>query len=354
MDLVRTTFQLLALGALIASSFWIVRPFLMATVWAGMIAVATWPLLLRVQAWLGGRRSAAVAALILVLLSMLVVPFYVGVTTIVDNAGRLVEWSKSLASFAVPEPPTWVESVPVVGPRLAGYWQAVAAHPEEVAARVAPFARAVVLWFVDQVGGAGLLLVQLLLTIVIVAILYTNGETVVRGADRFARRLAGAQGENAVHLAARAIRAVALGVVVTAIVQSGLAGIGLAIVGMPFVTILVALIFLLAIAQIGPVPVLVPSVIWVYRTSGPVWGTGFLVWAVFCSALDNFLRPVLIRRGADLPLLLIFAGVIGGLISLGIIGLFVGPVVLAVAYTLLVDWMADGERPEVPSSRPVA
>ena len=149
-----------------------------------------------------------------------------------------------------------------------------------------------------------------------------------------------------VQLAAQAVRAVALGVVVTAVVQSGLAGIGLAIAGVPFVTILTALMFILGIAQVGAAPVLIGAVIWVYAHSGTAWGTAFLIWAIFCSTLDNFLRPVLIRHGADLPLLLIFAGVIGGLIAFGIIGLFIGPVVLAVAYTLLVDWVAQEQAIE--------
>ncbi len=199
-----------------------------------------------------------------------------------------------------------------------------------------------------QVGSIGLLLVQFLLTVVIAAILYANGEAVARGADLFARRLAGPQGENAVHLAGQAIRGVALGVVVTAILQSTAAGIGLAVVGVPFAAILTAVIFMLCIAQIGPGLVLIPAVIWVYSTRGAVWGTGFLVWAIFCSTFDNFLRPMLIKQGADLPLLLIFAGVIGGLIAFGVIGLFIGPVVLAVAYTLLVDWVSQDSPAEEP------
>ena len=100
---------------------------------------------------------------------------------------------------------------------------------------------------------------------------------------------------------------------------------------------------MLCIAQVGPVLGLIPAVIWVYSRSGAVWGTGFLVWAIFCSIIDNVMRPLLIKRGADLPLLLIFTGVIGGLIAFGVIGLFIGPVVLAVAYTLLVAWVSESE-----------
>src|SRR5213594_2663736 len=343
-DLTRTIFQLLALGALIVSSFYIVRPFLVATTWGTAIAVATWPLLLRVQAHLGGRRSSAVAVMTIALLLVLLVPFYFGVTAIVENARQIADWSKSLGTVVLPQPPAWLAGVPAIGSRLAERWQHLAAtSPEEVSARLSPFARGIVLWFVSQVGSLGLLLVQFLLTVIVVAILYSNGETVAQAADRFARRLAGTQGENAVHLAARAIRAVALGVIVTAVLQTMLAGIALALAGVPFATILTALIFMLAVAQVGPGPVLLPATIWIYARSGAVWGTGFLAWSIFCGTFDNFLRPLLIRRGADLPLLLIFAGVIGGLVSFGVIGLFIGPVVLAVAYTLLVDWVTEGE-----------
>ena len=342
-DLARTTLQLLALGVLIASSFWILRPFLLALTWATMIVVATWPLLLHAQAWLGGRRSLAVALMTIALLLILVVPLYLGIDTIVENADRIADWSKSLATLTIPQPPAWVEALPLVGAKLAARWQQLAAAgPEELAARISPYARGFALWFVGEVGSIGLLLVQFLLTVIIAAILYANGESAARGADHFARRLAGPQGENAVHLAGQAIRGVALGVVVTAVAQSTAVGVGLVIVSVPFAAILTAVIFMLCIAQVGPGLVLIPAVVWVYSTHGALWGTGFLLWAIFCSTFDNFLRPVLIKRGADLPLLLIFAGVIGGLIAFGVIGLFIGPVVLAVAYTLLVNWVFQG------------
>ena len=342
-DIARTTLQLLALAVLIASSFWIVRPFLLAVSWGTMIAVATWPLLLHAQAWLGGRRSLAVALMTIALLLILVVPLYLGIQTIVENRDRIVDWSKSLTTLTVPPPPAWVEAVPVVGAKLAGFWQELAAAgPGGVAARIAPYAQTLVLWFAGQVGSIGLLFVQFLLTVIIAAILYANGEVAARGAGHFARRIAGPQGENAVHLAGQAIRGVALGVIVTAILQSAAAGIGLVLVSVPLAAILTAVIFMLCIAQLGPMLVLIPAAIWVYSTRGAVWGTGFLVWAIVCGTFDNLLRPMLIKRGADLPLLLIFAGVIGGLIAFGVIGLFIGPVVLAVAYTLLVDWVSQG------------
>jgi len=282
-----------------------------------------------------------------VLLLVLVVPLYFGIAAIVANAQHAVEWSRSLTTITVPQPPSWIEALPLIGGRLAERWRELAAaSPEDLATRLAPYVSTVLVWFVGQVGGVGLLVVQFLLTVIIATILYANGEVAVRGVDRFARRLAGPQGENAVHLAAQAIRGVALGVCVTAILQATFTGLGLVVARVPFATILTAVTFMLCIAQLGPGLVLIPAVVWVYSRYGGVPGTIFLIWAAFCATFDNFLRPVLIKRGADLPLLLIFSGVIGGLIAFGIIGLFIGPVVLAVAYTLLVDWVAAGDAPD--------
>ena len=168
------------------------------------------------------------------------------------------------------------------------------------------------------------------------------GRALRSGLVLFGRRLAGDRGETSMRLAGRAIRGVALGVVVTALVQSVLGGIGLAIAGVPFAALLTAVMFLLCIAQIGPLLVLAPAVIWLYWSGDSLWGTVLLVVSVVVVTLDNVLRPILISKGADLPLLLVFAGVIGGLISFGLIGIFVGPVVLAVTYTLLESWVREG------------
>jgi predicted PurR-regulated permease PerM len=159
---------------------------------------------------------------------------------------------------------------------------------------------------------------------------------------RFGQRLAGERGEDAVVLAGQAIRGVALGVVVTALVQSLLGGIGLAVAGVPFAPVLTALMFMLCIAQLGPLLVLLPAVAWMYWSGDNAWATFLLIWTLIVGSLDNFLRPFLIKKGADLPLLLILAGVIGGLIAFGLVGIFIGPVVLAVGYTLLDAWVAGG------------
>lgn len=345
-DLTRITLAVLVIGLLIVACLWILQPFLAATVWATMIVVATWPMMLGVQARLGGRRWAAVTVMTLAMLLVLVVPLVLAVVTIVDHADQIVAWSKTIAAAGIPAPPGWVEQVPFVGEKIAREWRQLAAiSSEDLVARATPYARESVRWFAAKAGGFGLMLLQFLLIVVVTAILYSTGEAAARGVRRFARRLADDRGESSVVLAGQAIRAVALGVVVTAVAQSTAAGIGLAVAGIPYAAVLTAIIFILCIAQLGPILVLAPAVGWLYWTGDPVWGTALLVWSVFVGLMDNFLRPFLIKRGADLPLLLIFVGVIGGLVSLGVIGLFVGPVILAVTYRLLESWIADIDKP---------
>jgi predicted PurR-regulated permease PerM len=276
--------------------------------------------------------------------AVVVAPIAIAVSTVVGRAGDIAAWVRALEG--VPSPPAWVSGIPVVGRRVAEEWTTLAATPpEELAARGAPYLRDALRWLIGHAGGLGVLLLHLLLTVALSAILYARGDAAARWVLRFARRLAGPQGEQVAVLSAQAIRAVALGIVVTALVQSAVGGIGLAVTGVPHAGLLAAVMFLLGVAQIGAAPVLAGAVGWLYWTGDAVWGTVMLVWGVATASLDNILRPLLIRRGADLPLLLIFAGVLGGLLAFGVIGLFVGPVVLAVTYTLLRAWIDGGPPP---------
>ena len=185
---------------------------------------------------------------------------------------------------------------------------------------------------------------QFLLTTGIAAVMYANGERAADAVLLFGRRLAGERGETLIRLAGQAIRSVAMGVVVTALAQSAIGGIGLAIAGVPFVAPLTALMFLLCLIQLGPALVMLPSVVWMYYSGQTVLATILLVFSLVAMTIDQFIRPILIRRGASLPLLLILGGVIGGLIAFGILGIFIGPVVLAVAYTLLNAWMDEARE----------
>lgn len=341
-DLTRTTLAIFCIVGLIALSLWVLRPFLAATVWATMIVVATWPLFIALEKKLGNRRLPAVLGMTLAMLFLLVAPFWLAIDTLSEHADQLAAMGKNLADTGLPAAPEWLGSVPLIGDKAVLSWtQLVDAGPEGMIARLTPYAAATGKWVLVQAGGLGGMFVQFFLVLVIAAILFANGESSGRMMRRFGRRLAGERGENSIILAGQAIRGVALGVGVTAIVQTLLGGMGLAMVGVPFASLLSAVMLMLCIAQIGPMPVLLPAVAWMYWSGDNGWATFLLVWSLVVGSLDNFLRPALIKRGADLPLLLIFAGVIGGMLSFGLIGIFVGPVVLAVTYTLMQAWVAD-------------
>ncbi len=341
-DLTRTTLAIFCIVGLIGLSLWVLRPFLAATVWATMIVVATWPLFIALEKKLGKRRMPAVLGMSLAMLLLLVAPFWLAIDTISDHAGQLTAIGKSLAEKGLPAAPEWLAGLPVVGEKLAASWAvAVDAGSQGLLGRITPYAAEAGKWALTQVGGLGGMLIQFMLVLVISAILYSSGESAANLVRRFGCRLAGERGENSIILAGQAIRGVALGVGVTAIVQTVLGGIGLAIVGVPFASLLSAVMLMLCIAQIGPMLVLLPAVAWMYWTGDNGWATFLLVWSLIVGTLDNFLRPALIKRGADLPLLLIFSGVIGGMLAFGLIGLFVGPLVLAVTYTLMQAWIAD-------------
>jgi predicted PurR-regulated permease PerM len=303
------------------------------------------------------------------MLFAVVVPLAIAVTAIVTNLDQIAEGARYAVELATSAPPPWVRNLPLIGPRVADEWARIAAsRPETITAEASPYLRGILLWGIGQVGGLGALFVQFFLTVVVSAVLYARGEVAAAGVLAFMRRLVGDDGERVVFLSAQAIRAVALGVVVTAVVQAMVGGLGLAISGVPYAPLLTAVMLLMGIAQIGPTPLLVGAVVWLFWKGDMTWGTVMLVWTLFTTTLDNFLRPFLIKRGANLPLLLIFGGVIGGLLAFGVIGLFIGPVMFAVTYTLLVAWVnqpqgamqttaplaADTKNPPPPENIPAA
>jgi predicted PurR-regulated permease PerM len=343
-DVTHTTLSVLFIALLTAGTFWILRPFVTSILWAGIISVAAWPLVLRLESALGRRRGLAVAIITTTFLLLVFVPVTLALGAIVNNARNISGQIRLIQSIALPAMPAWLEHVPIVGTRLTSEWREFAAlGPEQRAAALAPYLQTSLRWFAAQAGGVGAMLLQFLLTTIIAAILLTNGETVRGGILSFASRLAGRQGAEVATLAARAVRSVVLGIVGTALIQTAIGGTGLLIAGVPGTALIAAVMLFLCLAQLGPVLVLAPVVIWLYWSANTGSATVLLVLTIIAGTIDNVIRPVLIRRGANLPLVLVFAGVIGGLIAFGMIGVFIGPVVLAVTYTLLKAWVGSAE-----------
>ena len=340
-DITHVTLSVLFLALLVLATFWVLRPFLTSILWAVIVCIATWPVLLRLEATLGGRRWLAVAIVTAAILLIVFVPVILAFITIANNAQGITAEIKSFASMALPASPPWLGRVPFGGERIAAEWNRfVALDAQQRSAVLTPYAQAALQWFALTAGSIGTVLLQFLLATIISAIGLAHGERLRDAILRFAMRLGGRQGKDAALLAAQTIRGVVLGVGLTALVQAAVGGAGLFITGVPAPALLTAVMLFLCLAQLGPLLVLGPAVVWLFWSGATVSGTLLLVIALVAGTLDSVLRPVLIRRGANLPLLLIFAGVLGGLMAFRMIGLFIGPVILTVAYTLLASWVS--------------
>ncbi|MFT3735456.1 MAG: AI-2E family transporter YdiK [Rhodocyclaceae bacterium] len=339
-ELTRILIAIGLLGLLLVGCFWVLRPFLPGLLWGSMIVVASWPLMLRLQTLLGGRRMLAVAGMTTGLVLCVVLPLLMSVMTLINNAGELVDWVSTLREGGLSTPPDWLRGLPFVGETLSREWSNWLAGGK-LNASIGAHGKELTTWFIAQAGSVGAVLMHFAITVVIAALLYARGEEAARFVRNLAMHLADTRGVALIDLAGKSVRAVALGIVVTAVVQTMVGGLGLLIAGVPLAGPLISLMLILCIAQLGPTLILGPAVVWLFWNDMIWQGVVLSVLGVIAISLDNVLRPVLIQRGANLPLLLILIGVIGGLLGFGLVGLFIGPVILALGYTLVMAWTND-------------
>jgi predicted PurR-regulated permease PerM len=347
-ELLSAALRLSAIGLLLAGVLVVLRPFLPAILWAVIIVVATWPLLLALERRLHGRRALAVTIMSTGLFTVVVAPISLLMATLVTRLPQLRELVLGWLTGPLPAPPAWIADLPY-GDHLVAEWQsALARNADDWARWFAPWAGRAGLWLSTHLGTLGSITLEFLLTLLLVVVLYSHGSPLAMQALRIARRVGGPRGEESALLAASAVRAIAAGVVLTALAEALLCGLGLWLVGTPGVPLLTAAIFMLCVIQVGPMPVLVPVILWLVATGHGVLAMLLATWAVAMSVGEGVARPLLIRRGAQLPFLLILAGVFGGLLAFGIAGLFVGPILLAVLLRLLERWVADADAPAEP------
>jgi predicted PurR-regulated permease PerM len=340
-QLISNAIVLACVAALLIGVLEVLRPFLSAIVWASIIVVATWPIMLRVQRLFGGHRGVAVAGMSSGLFIAVVAPVAYLLGTLVTRLPELRDLGGRLLAGPWPAPPEWLERLPY-GAQLSTQWQQAAAQtPDYWAALVKPYLGDLGVWLSQHVGTLGSTTVDFLLTLVLVVVFYLHGEALAKWTQRLARRVGGARGVESAVLAGQAMRAIATGVVVTALAESILSGFGLWLVGISSAGVLTSVIFMLCVMQIGPMPVLVPGALWLLFQHQVGWGIALAVWAVMMSVGEGIMRPWLIQRGAKLPFMLVLVGVIGGLLAFGLAGIFLGPMILAVVQRLLERWMAD-------------
>lgn len=328
------------LGAMVFATFRIIQPFIMPVAWGIIIAVAVEPLVGKIAKMLGGRRKSASILFSLVVIAALVIPSVMLVSSSIDTV-QSVATSLENDTLKVPPPPAGVEEWPVIGPSLYKSWSLASTNLEAALHKFAPQLKAAGGALLGKVGGGVKAVFMFIISVAIAGALLATAEKGTTVMSRIVSRFAGDKGPEINTLATATIRGVMQGVIGVAVIQAVLSAIGMLIVGVPAAGLWAALVLILAIIQLPPIIVLGPLAAWVFTFADTMPAVLFLIWALLVSGCDGFLKPILMGRGVDAPMLVILIGALGGMMLSGIIGLFVGAVVVAITYTLFMAWVAE-------------
>jgi len=331
------------LGLLIAGTVLVLRPFIISLILAAVLAYASWPVYEWLLALLHERTGRAATLMTLLLLLTLVAPFAIMAVSLVDNAAELLRLLREALNRPLPEPPGWLESVPLAGTYLKGKWLALM-QAEEGAVLLQLKQHLLQLplrdWAITAGGALGRGVVLITFSVLICFFFYRDGPAITARVQAVMEHLAGNRARELIEVTTGTVSRVVNGILGTALAQSVLALIGFWIAGVPGAMLLGLLTFFLSIIPMGPPLVWLPAAVWLYFQGQTVWAIFLAVYGmVVISSIDNIVKPYLISRGGTLPLLLVFMGVLGGLMTFGFIGVFLGPVILAIGYVLLAEWM---------------
>jgi predicted PurR-regulated permease PerM len=320
--------------------FLIVEPFIIPILWGMIIAIACAPMYRWMQQRLGGRSKLAATIFTLLALALLITPTVMLVDTVAETTQTLSA-DLQRGSLTVPPPPASVREWPVIGEQLSAFWNGASENLGATLTSIAPHLKEAAGWLLSTAAGAGIGVLQFVVSIIIAGVLLANTEGVGGFLKALATRLMGDRGEGYAIMASQTVRSVAQGVLGVAVIQSLLAGVGLLAAGVPGAGLWALLILLLAIVQLPPLLVLAPILLYVFSPASPTVAVIFMVWSILVSMSDAFLKPLLLGRGVEVPMLIILIGAIGGMMHSGIIGLFVGAVVLALGYELFRAWLKE-------------
>lgn len=333
-----TAIQLGVLAVLLYWCFRIIEPFVLLVAWGAIVAIALYPIFQKLQVRLGGRTKLAAALLSILLVAILLVPAIVLTDSLLSGAHALADADgQGGLNFMVP--PESVADWPLIGERVYDLWQRAAEDPPRVLAEFAPQFQAMGAWLLETVAGTGLGILQFIISFIIAGVLLANAHKGAQSAEAFASRLAGDRGPEFAALSSLTIRNVALGIVGVSILQTVLLSIGFVAIGLPAAGLLALVALVLCIIQIGPGLITIPVIIYVFSTVDTLPAVLFTIWTIVMTLVDGVLKPVVFSRGSMVPTLVIFLGAIGGMIAHGIIGLFVGAVVLSLGYELYAAWL---------------
>ena len=337
---VELTIRLGVLALLVYWAFVLVQPFITIAVWSAVVTVALYPVYEKLAAVLGGRRRVAAAVLTIFNLLLVLGPATWLALGLIDSL-RTVSEQLDLSTLMLPPPPETIRTWPLVGEPIFQFWQLASTNLSAAFAKIAPQLRPVGGSLLRIAAEAGGNVIKFIIAIVIAGFLFSPAPALMESIRAFSRRIASTRGEELLSLAGSTIRVVSRGVIGVSVLQALLAGIGFVAAGIPGANILTSAVLVLGIIQIGPSIVVLPLIIWSWLTMDTTTALLFTLYMIPVNLLDNVLRPFVFGRGLDVPVLVILIGVIGGTISQGITGLFLGPIVLAVIWILLIAWIKE-------------
>ena len=331
---------------LAAVCFLILRPFIPIIAWGIIIAIAAYPAFRKLQSVLGNRGGLAAAVITIFLLSIVIVPAALFGRSLVSTVQELTAKFKR-GTPILPPPPASVGTWPIVGPSLAGLWGTASSDMSDLVRQFAPQLKAAIPGVVSASAGLSLTVLQFLLSVLLAGGLLANAQSAYDLTCSLTNRLFGQRGPEFQELMGRTIRSVTSGILGVALIQTALAALGFLLLGLPGASLWITIFLFAAILQAGGL-VLIPAVIYVFSVASTPRAVVFLIWCVIVGALDNVLKPILLGRGVAVPTIVIFVGAFGGFIAMGIVGLFIGAVVLSVAYKLFLVWL-KGAAAELPA-----
>lgn len=330
---------IVALSFLAIGCFLVLRPFASSIMWAVILTFSTWPVYVRLERALGGRNSLAALVMTLLLATAFILPLVVLGTSVAGDVRPAFEVIRGLIANGAPLPPDWVADIPLIGRELHGGWTSIANDAGSLVDLIAPYFSALR----DLVLASGLTigrgLLEVSLSVIVSFFLYRDGEYAAQQLHALGQRVAGDRAQHLLKVAGDTIIGVVYGAIGTALAQGVLAAIGFWIAGVPQALLLGIATFFMSLIPSGPPLVWLPVAVWLFYQGEYAYGVFMLIWGTFVvSGVDNFLKPYLISRGTSLPLLLVFLGVIGGVLAFGFLGIFLGPTLLAVGFALMREW----------------
>jgi predicted PurR-regulated permease PerM len=323
----------------------LLMPFAIPVLWGAIIAVALYPLFLKVRTWLGGRNGLAATLISVILIALILGPTISLSSSLFDAIEGLARQIET-GQLLVPPPPSGVANWPLIGDKVFELWSQASDNLETFAMAFRPQLVSAAGSVVGLIGSAGAAVLFTLVSLAIAGAFLATADSCVKGLKIFANRLGGGNGEQFVENSALVVKSVASGVIGVAVIQAALGAAGMAVVGVPLFGLWTLILLVTAIAQIPALLTMGPVAVYVFATNDGLTAVVFAVYAIFVSISDGFLKPLLLGRGVNVPTLVILLGAIGGMILQGIIGLFIGAVVLSLAWGLLLSWI-EGDVDEL-------